>query len=129
MYRMVYWDIDEFFREFVLRYPHVVSLFGGYPEAINDLIALSLRDAAVGAHYYLDDFVNTNYGTGYEAICTLFRAHAVRWYGEILRFVGQHSALYDNFYIEEILQFSPRILLVKVFAEYRYCDPEWQESY
>lgn len=100
--------------------PIIRQSFPELKELTHDLVALTLRDSAMGADYYLEAFIRDQLGSDYAFLNLFFKAQSARWYGEVVRTAAQLTAAFDEFYIEDIVQLSPTKLLVKVWVEYQY---------
>lgn len=124
MYLSIHWNLDEIIGEVKQVYPGIAALLPILGDAIPDLVALSMRDRAAGADYYLDEFVRENLGSEYSYLGLFFKSQSKRWYQEVVRSASLYTFEYDEFFIEDICQLSPTVLLVKVWVEYHYegCD-------
>lgn len=119
-YLNVLWDLDEIMGEVKMLFPAVFGLFKSYPEAVNDIASLALRDRSNGTEYYLDEFIRDNLGSEFQYLGLWFKANSAHWYREIVNSVAQYVAEYDEFFIEDIRQYSPTKLLIVAWVEYHY---------
>lgn len=120
MYQVVKWDMSEIVGDVYKLYPTVPAMFPNFSEAVHDLAALALRDRSMGTNNYLDDFIELNLGSEYQYLGLFFRSNAARWYQEIVGFVSLAACEFDEFTIEDIVQYSPTQLKVMVNVEYHY---------
>lgn len=116
----VLWDLDEIMGEVKMLFPQSFGYFTAYPEAVNDLVSMAIRDRAAGSEYYLDEFIRENLGSEFQAVGLWFKANSAHWYREIVQSVGLYTADYDEFFIEDVRQLTPAKLLIIVWVEYHY---------
>lgn len=120
MHRFVHWDLTEIVRETKQVYPGIENLFPNFHEAVNDLASMALRDRSMGTNDNLDDFIDNNLSSDFQFLGLFFRNLSINWYREIVQFVTHAAREYDEFSIDDIVQHSPTVLIVKVNVIYHY---------
>lgn len=120
MYLNIHWDLSEIICETKFRYPKLDTMFPNLKEAVSDLVAMALRDRVAGVDYDLNSFIRDNLGSEFHYLGLFFKAQSARWYQEILHTTALYTYEYDEFYIEDIRQLTPSMLLIKVWVEYHY---------